>query len=833
MVGYFDAISRLISFTCHCSPVPSAALLRRIRRYKFSSPNKHLTLHQVLDSLTNNQDFVFMSTPQLSGLENPLDMKVKDAGNDWYGTKMRVEEARKMTGKRSCVDLDPDYEDISEHQAKRQRVLEQDAKEASLKKIESIIWSQFKMETENIESDVVIIDQLLNQARSMMDRLRAVTVASYYSRLQQNPGKTSQTSIFPVNAIHPSVKKYLGKAPVATHVKTETVTSPHKDDKNRLNSASAPGHVPQQASTNLGQSQSETPAFSSESADVNRGSRFTEKKTIVVGNVSKHITDRQREVNDHSTHKWMVYVRGPRDNPSIHSFVSKVWFFLHPSYRPNDRVEISSPPFHLTRRGWGEFPVRVQLHFWDERNKRVDIIHNLKLDRSYTGLQTLGAETVVEIELLREFTGNGYSKLHHSLFSDSCLEETVIKEEKEDDGVEVQTGNTETCADVDASNMRLKDECLLDWVSKEVESDSTSYPCEITSATHKTTEVTIKQEPSELITGSHSNISYKTNDSTKGEHIMINRFKKPEPLPVLGSEKGTVTGRASGDTEAIPAKRNDGIEENDFVGDDASACVTSSNSAPFATLTKLKEANEVKERADSQCSMPRTRRWFSPDHILLPSSSQLSAPGDALVCVSSTSVGDGQLKIKLENEFFDKQSMETEKRILAWKDKKQKVPECRTSLLDLIVHSPGNSGCLGMLANSELQRFVLGLIAPKTKVKIKKAQGEDLSGTEIFPPSEEATFVQQTAAKIGVKFLPTLMQPNVMTHTCEDMIYAAMLEFSSEILSDACAAHVSSDKPLHTLTVPDVYQALVHMPFSALFTNEHLGSQEEISSCNR
>lgn len=33
---------------------------------------------------------------------------------------------RKMTGKRSCVDLDPDYEDISEHQAKRQRVLEQD-----------------------------------------------------------------------------------------------------------------------------------------------------------------------------------------------------------------------------------------------------------------------------------------------------------------------------------------------------------------------------------------------------------------------------------------------------------------------------------------------------------------------------------------------------------------------------------------------------------------------------------------------------------------------------------------------------------------------------------
>lgn len=37
------------------------------------------------------------------------------------------------------------------------------------------------------------------------------------------------------------------------------------------------------------------------------------------------------------------------------------------------------PPFHLTRRGWGEFPVRVQVHFKDSQNKRIDIIHNLKV----------------------------------------------------------------------------------------------------------------------------------------------------------------------------------------------------------------------------------------------------------------------------------------------------------------------------------------------------------------------------------------------------------------------------------------------------------------------
>lgn len=36
----------------------------------------------------------------------------------------------------------------------------------------------------------------------------------------------------------------------------------------------------------------------------------------------------------------MVYVRGSRREPSIDHFVKKVWFFLHPSYKPNDLVEV-------------------------------------------------------------------------------------------------------------------------------------------------------------------------------------------------------------------------------------------------------------------------------------------------------------------------------------------------------------------------------------------------------------------------------------------------------------------------------------------------------------
>ena len=71
-------------------------------------------------------------------------------------------------------------------------------------------------------------------------------------------------------------------------------------------------------------------------------SRYKVKKRIVIGNVSKYIPTEKRDDNDRATHKWMVYVRGPRDEPRIDHFVKKVWFFLHPSYRPNDLVEIWS-----------------------------------------------------------------------------------------------------------------------------------------------------------------------------------------------------------------------------------------------------------------------------------------------------------------------------------------------------------------------------------------------------------------------------------------------------------------------------------------------------------
>ncbi len=137
-----------------------------------------------------------------------------------------------------------------------------------------------------------------------------------------------------------------------------------------------------------------------------RASHVKTKKRFVVGNVSKWIPPDDRD--DMSTHKWMLYVRGDKDHPDVSDVVDKVRFLIHQSYHPNNSVDVTKPPFQLTRRGWGEFTARVQLFFKnDSFNKPVSILHDLKLDKTYTGLQTFGAETCVDIWLHQEKDGTG------------------------------------------------------------------------------------------------------------------------------------------------------------------------------------------------------------------------------------------------------------------------------------------------------------------------------------------------------------------------------------------------------------------------------------------
>lgn len=62
----------------------------------------------------------------------------------------------------------------------------------------------------------------------------------------------------------------------------------------------------------------------------------------------------------------------------ISYFVKKVVFRLHPTFRDHTR-EVEASPFEIQERGWGEFDIRVQVHFVDPAEKTVTIKHKLKL----------------------------------------------------------------------------------------------------------------------------------------------------------------------------------------------------------------------------------------------------------------------------------------------------------------------------------------------------------------------------------------------------------------------------------------------------------------------
>ncbi|PIO31549.1 hypothetical protein AB205_0072630 [Aquarana catesbeiana] len=287
-----------------------------------------------------------------------------------------------MSGiKRTIEGKDPDYEDISVvHQNKRHKSNEISARDSAILKIESVVKDQFAVELKNKEHEIEVIDQpylsstfysskmfvkRLNEARRMMDKLRAYIVANYYASAGFGKGHEGTSACDPTILNHPSIKKFLespsrasspanhrSDTPSVSNSETDSVCTPSELlDKDSHVATKTVHKGTSAADGKLGkdsvptENDNQTAGFI-RSVDTSR--RFV-KKTLVVGNVSRE------------------------------------------------------PPFHLTRRGWGEFPVRVQIHFKDSQNKRIDIIHNLK---------------VVEVELLRHSLGEDY------LYSQSSNETT-------------------------------------------------------------------------------------------------------------------------------------------------------------------------------------------------------------------------------------------------------------------------------------------------------------------------------------------------------------------------------------------------------------------------
>lgn len=326
------------------------------------------------------------------------------------------------------------------------------------------------------------------KAKKLLHRVRFAVVASFYSKkgLILSEKNTSTTDIFketrPVTetvtsankqvTLHPSLKKLIGKSPIdyeellrfkptpmrqaartAKSTITEKLTRKKKDHKtthtitaenneetssNLLNTeqAKVPRYIPpiQKATT--------IPSLNSSRH------RNQTRHLIIVGNTSKYIGDEKSK--DGVTHKWLVYLKTKTDIP-IENFVKKVRFFLHSSYKPNDVIEVLNPPFQLSRRGWGEFPIRLQLYFdASTQQKPLQIYHNLILDRKMTGLQTMGAETVVELWLSRD------SQISATLARDLRFKSEMIHNDLQP--IKTPTTSTITNGDLNLLNSGIEDD---------------------------------------------------------------------------------------------------------------------------------------------------------------------------------------------------------------------------------------------------------------------------------------------------------------------------------------------------------------------------------------
>ena len=125
-------------------------------------------------------------------------------------------------------------------------------------------------------------------------------------------------------------------------------------------------------------------------AQTEQESRFYIVKRIIVGNLVK-------ASEDGTGYRWKLYIRDEEE--FLSKTLRKAIFYLHSSYKPDDVVELTQYPFVLSRTGWGEFPLRIELDFHGVP-KPIQLHYQLKLTQGRGSSKwVLGNERKYNIEL--------------------------------------------------------------------------------------------------------------------------------------------------------------------------------------------------------------------------------------------------------------------------------------------------------------------------------------------------------------------------------------------------------------------------------------------------
>lgn len=212
------------------------------------------------------------------------------------------------------------------------------------------------------------IQQRLIKAQKSLHLLKYIVVKSFYENKELKINNTNEVPVIPScsnsatnmneiqyigqTRIHPAVKKLIGKRPLnyepyRTRKKNSKITMKHGENVTIKEEPFEVNHIKTE------NTESEINNSYNPFMELDHKINFTEevedsslpvrnrnknKYRFIVGNISKWMPS--NSALDNSTHKWMMYVRGPKENPDITPVVKKVRFFLHPSYQPNDIVDI-------------------------------------------------------------------------------------------------------------------------------------------------------------------------------------------------------------------------------------------------------------------------------------------------------------------------------------------------------------------------------------------------------------------------------------------------------------------------------------------------------------
>lgn len=96
---------------------------------------------------------------------------------------------------------------------------------------------------------------------------------------------------------------------------------------------------------------------------------------VVHGSVAFYLG--KKVADEFQTHQWTLYIRGP-NNEDLSCCISKVIFQLHPSFAQPVR-ELTSPPFEVSEKGWGEFEAQIRIVWNDVNEQSVILNHFIKL----------------------------------------------------------------------------------------------------------------------------------------------------------------------------------------------------------------------------------------------------------------------------------------------------------------------------------------------------------------------------------------------------------------------------------------------------------------------